>query len=195
MVLTTCKPSNPLLGLFYDNLSSLIQNGELHPQIVAWIHENMASNFPKYFISDTKEFFHSDVPSLVTDIWQEIDSSDQNIYIDILPLTIRYLEQNPSNPINPTFICSYLNLTQNCEKLLSNGNLEDINLLLTLGIKMFDLEDYEQNVEKYSNVKGYLISGVLVCINWYREIINTFCQDLELSHYGKLKLYKLDTKN
>ncbi|ORX85340.1 hypothetical protein BCR32DRAFT_290760 [Anaeromyces robustus] len=193
-----CRKSLACLQYIYDELSYLISNDCICKELQEWIQDNFACNFQNIFLLDvedlnrviSKEFYYDDEiindeeevtgkgkqtvnNSLKFSSWNNLDGEESTIVLKILPILLNTSNSQMATESNAIIICmcSMFRLLQACEKSLNDNNLDSIDALLGCGVLL-----YEESKDDYSNeLKYQLCNGLFYSINWYRELLNSFC--------------------
>ncbi|KAG9294638.1 hypothetical protein G9A89_008117 [Geosiphon pyriformis] len=184
-----CSRSMRCLSLAYDELAYFVSNNCFESFLVSWIQKKMTEGFEDAYLSE-----HSEIETLKEgnnsiEIWMHMEEmGHDSIYVNIYPL----LSAPHVNSHKPRVLenrdwliclCSMFKLMQACEKSL-RGSLDDIGGLLTDGIIMFD-KDADDDFGKFT--QDTACNSLFIAINWFREVINTFCGDIhEEESRGKI---------
>uniref|UniRef100_A0A8C9FAQ0 FA complementation group D2 n=1 Tax=Pavo cristatus TaxID=9049 RepID=A0A8C9FAQ0_PAVCR len=173
-----CEQTPELLALYYDELANLIekQKGNLDLQLL-WM--GILSVFScSSFLFPVKSLYNLDE-----------DETQGAIAINLLPLV------SQSEPGRVTFISTTISplCLSPCFRLLrlytgeqNNGSLEEIDALLGCPLYLTDLE-VEGKLDSLSKQeREFLCSLLFYALNWFREVVNAFCQQQDAEMKGKV---------
>ena len=192
-----------LAGLFMDELSYVVQEGKVAPQLIEWISKKMAEEFEDIFVDDfsiedleekddrpNRNFY---VPMSIQyniDGTQDQDSNSEepvvNIAIDLtkkqatLNGTERWKENNLKldNLHFSTMVDRFIphfRLLRVCIANRDNGDLGAVDALLGCPIW---LPSEERVLERFdtlsSNERNHVCTMLFSTLNWFRELLNAF---------------------
>ncbi|XP_073087120.1 Fanconi anemia group D2 protein isoform X3 [Manis javanica] len=88
--------------------------------------------------------------------------------------------------VSPLCLAPYFRLLRLCVEKQHNGNLEEIDGLLDCPVFLTDLEP-EERLESMSDKElSFICSLIFLTLNWFREVINAFCQQTSPEMKGKV---------
>ncbi|KAI9295753.1 hypothetical protein K502DRAFT_303327 [Neoconidiobolus thromboides FSU 785] len=192
LIQTVCPKYHSSLSLTCNQLAEIIISQELHLNIVEWLFDNFAITFCDLFLfvksDDTNKFTLMPTwpKSFNIVVWDDLNETEGDLAINILPTVISYY-YNPRESIHPDLVCSLFKLYQACEYYLKK-NLDEIGSLLLCGILMFNKENLDDIM--YTGETGLvdcLTISLIIASNWYRELINAFCQFSDPFIQSKIK--------
>ncbi|XP_074861679.1 Fanconi anemia group D2 protein isoform X2 [Carettochelys insculpta] len=194
-----CEQSPEALALYYDELANLIekQKGNLDSQILDRIGENLLDEFSNDFVAEftpAVEGVHLfPVKSLYN--LDEIESQG-TIVINLLPL----LSQNwPAKSaeemaaktqgkkiVSPECLSPSFRLLRLYMVEQHNGSMEEIDALLGCPLYLTDLEIGGKLDSLAKQERNFLCSLLFHALNWFREVVNAFCQQQDPEMKGKV---------
>ena len=208
-VQSATKNSGELAGLFMDELSNVVQNGKIAPELVEWISSKMAEEFENIFVDD---FSNEDL--------NEIDErANKNFYV---PMSIQYnLEnslqdteseepqvnividlnkkqkssekckgwtENNFKSNNSNFCASvdrfipHFRLLSVCIANKHNGNLGDIDALLGCPLWLPQRKTVLERFDTLSNnERNHVCTLLFSALNWFRELLNAFSSQFSMN--------------
>ncbi|KAK8957970.1 hypothetical protein KSP39_PZI000438 [Platanthera zijinensis] len=167
------------LILLYDELSALLEDVVLKPEIIEWIGKHV-SEFEVMFLSDleggqlpTNTFFN-DVEG---ELWINLDGDTSPVYLKILPL-LSFSPQQQSESLQ--ILTSQFLLLSVVERLTNQGSLGGIDALLGCPLllpssKYLSGVHWKKLTEKQ---KKTLCFTLFYAINWIRELLNAFSSQI-----------------
>ncbi|PRP89437.1 Fanconi anemia group D2 protein [Planoprotostelium fungivorum] len=172
----SCEESNAIYAFMCDELCRAIQTEKLSRDVIHWIRQiRIGKRWVETFLGD---LFEGD------NLWMALTTRDEPIpsTISIYP-PISASHGNLKLRESLMFLPSGFKLVQTCERKLGN-NLQEINLLLGAPIHMFNIE-YLEDVKGQSHPEDLSLS-LFHAINWFRELLNAFALEKELSMTEKI---------
>uniref|UniRef100_A0A8C3BHB8 FA complementation group D2 n=1 Tax=Cairina moschata TaxID=8855 RepID=A0A8C3BHB8_CAIMO len=172
-----CEQTPEVLALYYDELANLIekQKGNLDLHLSA---------FPcSSFLFPVKPLYNLDE-----------DESQGAIAINLLPLVsqseLGRVTDGMSNPskrvVSPICLSPSFRLLRLYTGEQNNGSLEEIDALLGCPLYLTDLE-VEGKIDSLSKQeREFLCSLLFYALNWFREVVNAFCQQQDAEMKGKV---------
>ncbi|KAK2490093.1 hypothetical protein MC885_017862 [Smutsia gigantea] len=140
---------------------------------------------------------HSDYPFPVKALYGlEEYSSHDGIAINLLPLLFSQdfakdggrmtSQESDQKLVSPLCLAPYFRLLRLCVEKQHNGNLEEIDGLLDCPVFLTDLEP-EERLESMSDKElSFICSLIFLTLNWFREVVNAFCQQTSPEMKGKV---------
>uniref|UniRef100_A0A8C3T0C6 FA complementation group D2 n=1 Tax=Chelydra serpentina TaxID=8475 RepID=A0A8C3T0C6_CHESE len=167
-----CEQSPEALALYYDELANLIekQKGNLDSQILVFNH---GAFLPcrlagaKWLQRDWKCFSFLRFPCWVVECIKQTISSFSRI---VSP-----------ECLSPSFRLLRLYTTEQ-----HNGSMEEIDALLGCPLYLTDLEIERKLDSLAKQEREFLCSLLFHALNWFREVVNAFCQQQDLEMKGKV---------
>ncbi|CAJ0839128.1 14050_t:CDS:10, partial [Entrophospora sp. SA101] len=169
--------TNYLLKVAEEHIIKIEQHCSRHMNCLSFAYDELA-----YFIS--KNLLDSKLEKLIN---EKMASSFQNIFI------VDHEEVSDLQKINyhlkeiPIEIWMQLD-DQACIKAEHEGSLFEIDALLGSGITMFQKIDPNEMKDFSQEIRETACNAIFYCINWFRELINAFCDQREAENYQKLNL-------
>ncbi|KAM6300768.1 Fanconi anemia group D2 protein [Aegotheles albertisi] len=191
-----CEQTPEVLALYYDELASLIekQKGKLDLQLLEEFGKSLVEDFPGDFVVDLNPTVDGSFLFPVKPLYNlDEDESQGAIAINLLPLVSQSeLGKVTDGSNQSTRIASPLCLSP-CFRLLrlytaeqNSGSLEEIDALLGCPLYLTDLE-VEGKLDSLSKQeREFLCSLLFYALNWFREVVNAFCQQQEAEMKGKV---------
>uniref|UniRef100_A0A8C3T4A0 FA complementation group D2 n=1 Tax=Chelydra serpentina TaxID=8475 RepID=A0A8C3T4A0_CHESE len=180
-----CEQSPEALALYYDELANLIekQKGNLDSQILVFEFANMMlTTTDNWFLCSVHLFPVKSLYNL------DEDESQGTIVINLLPL----LSQNSltissfSRIVSPECLSPSFRLLRLYTTEQHNGSMEEIDALLGCPLYLTDLEIERKLDSLAKQEREFLCSLLFHALNWFREVVNAFCQQQDLEMKGKV---------
>uniref|UniRef100_G1MUH9 FA complementation group D2 n=1 Tax=Meleagris gallopavo TaxID=9103 RepID=G1MUH9_MELGA len=172
-----CEQTPEILALYYDELANLIEkqkgNLDLHLSVFSC----------SSFLFPVKSLYNLDE-----------DETQGAIAINLLPLVSQSepgrVTDEMSNPrkrvVSPICLSPCFRLLRLYTGEQNNGNLEEIDALLGCPLYLTDLE-VEGKLDSLSKQeREFLCSLLFYALNWFREVVNAFCQQQDAEMKGKV---------
>ncbi|PVU97871.1 hypothetical protein BB561_000255 [Smittium simulii] len=167
------------LSMAYDELATLVESTELHPQLQSWLNENIANSFAEAFLSNIDEikaenkafslsrvvslYFDKESP-LILDIYSLVlgTNSDQ-IFQSLIQNSqnaekISKISTINTNPLSGNAACCLFplfRLMQICEKIGNMGSLSEIDAILGCGLILPSVKNLTNNAFSFSDTLEY----------------------------------------
>uniref|UniRef100_A0ABM5FKM3 Fanconi anemia group D2 protein isoform X1 n=1 Tax=Pogona vitticeps TaxID=103695 RepID=A0ABM5FKM3_9SAUR len=197
LVCSCCGQVSEALALYYDELASLIQKGNLDLQILEWMGNSVAKDFEGDFVTDLVATEDSAFLFPVKALYcLEEEESEATIAINLLPLLSQnYLCNNvdeiaakskEKRLVSPLCLSPFFRLLRLCVSELNNGNLEDIDALLVCPLYLTNLEVGGKLDSLSKQEREFLCSLLFYALNWFREVVNAFCQQKDPEIKGRV---------
>uniref|UniRef100_A0A6I8P4N9 FA complementation group D2 n=1 Tax=Ornithorhynchus anatinus TaxID=9258 RepID=A0A6I8P4N9_ORNAN len=182
-LICSCSENSPQASvLYYDEFANLIQKGNLAPQTLEWMEQSMLNAFQDAFVVD-----HD--PSPVKALYHLEEDSPGEIAINLLPLLAQQdLKKNiwdwtPADPekkiVSPVCLPPFFRLLRICVQRQNAGKLDDIEGLLVCPIYFSELESQETLASMLQEERSFKCSLLFLAINWFRELVNAFCGQID----------------
>ncbi|XP_006872269.1 PREDICTED: Fanconi anemia group D2 protein [Chrysochloris asiatica] len=194
----SCSEQSPQASaLYYDEFANLIQGGKLAPKALEWAGQAILTNFQDAFVVDSCVVPEGDYPFPVKALYGlEEYSSQDGIAVNLLPLFFSQdftkdgsrVTQHESDQklVSPLCLASYFRLLRLCMEKQHDGNLEEIDALLDCPVFLTDLEPTEKPESMPVREQSFMCSLIFLTLNWFREIVNAFCQQTSPEMKGKV---------
>uniref|UniRef100_A0A8C3T1S5 FA complementation group D2 n=1 Tax=Chelydra serpentina TaxID=8475 RepID=A0A8C3T1S5_CHESE len=193
-----CEQSPEALALYYDELANLIekQKGNLDSQILERIGKSVVEDFSNDFVVDLTPAVDGVHLFPVKSLYNlDEDESQGTIVINLLPL----LSQNSlvksvdemtissfSRIVSPECLSPSFRLLRLYTTEQHNGSMEEIDALLGCPLYLTDLEIERKLDSLAKQEREFLCSLLFHALNWFREVVNAFCQQQDLEMKGKV---------
>uniref|UniRef100_A0A8V5GTH7 Uncharacterized protein n=1 Tax=Melopsittacus undulatus TaxID=13146 RepID=A0A8V5GTH7_MELUD len=177
-----CEQTPEVLALYYDEFANLIEKhkGNLDLQFLV-----CCTDFPSDFVVDLSPTVDGSFLFPVKSLYNlDEDETQGAIAINLLPL----LSQNNVGSVTVSPLC-----LSPCFRLLrfytaeqNSGSLEEIDALLGCPLYLTNLE-VEGKLDSLSKQeREFLCSLLFYALNWFREVVNAFCQQQDAEMKGKV---------
>nr|XP_056711354.1 Fanconi anemia group D2 protein [Euleptes europaea] len=195
LVCSCCKQVPQALALYYDELASLVQKGNLDLQILNWIENSVVKDFEADFVTEFPPSGDSASLLPVKALYSlEEEESEGIIVINLLPLLSQsYLSSEETAAlskekrlVSPVCLPPFFRLLRLCISEINNGNMEEIDALLGCPLYLTDFLE-EGKLDSLSNQERELLCSLLFhTLNWFREVVNAFCQQEDPEMKGRV---------
>uniref|UniRef100_A0A2K6EWL1 FA complementation group D2 n=1 Tax=Propithecus coquereli TaxID=379532 RepID=A0A2K6EWL1_PROCO len=193
----SCSVQSPRASaLYYDEFANLIQGGKLAPKVLEWVEQTVFNDFQDAFVVDfcvPEGDFSFPVKALYG--LEECNTGD-GIVINLLPLLFsqdfaedegRVTSQEPGQKLmSPLCLAPHFRLLRLCVERQHDGNLEEIDGLLDCPVFLTDLEPGERLKSMSAKEHSFMCSLIFLTVNWFREVVNAFCQQTSPEMKGKV---------
>ncbi|XP_010129923.1 PREDICTED: Fanconi anemia group D2 protein, partial [Buceros rhinoceros silvestris] len=192
-----CEQTPEVLALYYDELASLIekQKGNLDLQLLEEFGKSLVEHFPSDFVVDLNPIMDGSFLLPVKSLYNlDEDESQGAIAINLLPLLsqseLGSLTGGTSNQnkrvVSPICLSPCFRLLRLYTGEQNSGSLEEIDALLGCPLYLTDLE-VEGKLDSLSKQeREFLCSLLFFALNWFREVVNAFCQQQDAEMKGKV---------
>ncbi|NWI88168.1 FACD2 protein, partial [Pitta sordida] len=192
-----CEQNPEVLALYYDELASLIekQKGNLDLQLLDEFGKSLVEDFPSDFVVDLNPTVDGSFLFPVKSLYNLDDDESQGaIAINLLPLvsqselgrvTSGVSNQN-KRAVSPICLSPCFRLLRLYTAEQNSGSLEDIDALLGCPLYLTDLEVEEKLDSLSKQEREFLCSLLFFALNWFREVVNAFCQQQDPEMKGKV---------
>ncbi|NWR79930.1 FACD2 protein, partial [Centropus unirufus] len=192
-----CEQTPEVLALYYDELASLIekQKGNLDLQLLEDFGKSLVENFPSDFVVDLSPTVDGSFLFPVKSLYNlDEDESQEAIAINLLPLVsqseLGSVTNGTSNQskraVSPICLSPCFRLLRLYTEEQNGGSLEEIDALLGCPLYLTDLE-VEGKLDSLSKQeREFLCSLLFYALNWFREVVNAFCQQQDAEMKGKV---------
>ncbi|KAI1234423.1 hypothetical protein IHE44_0003473, partial [Lamprotornis superbus] len=192
-----CEQTPEVLALYYDEFASLIekQKGKLDLQLLDGFGKSLVEDFPSDFVVDLSPTVHGSFLFPVKSLYNlDEDQSQEAIAINLLPLVsqseLGRVTAGASNQskraVSPMCLSPCFRLLRLYTAEQNSGSLEEIDALLGCPLYLTDLE-VEGKLDSLSKQeREFLCSLLFYALNWFREVVNAFCQQQDAEMKGKV---------
>lgn len=194
----SCSKQSPQASvLYYDEFANMIQGAKLAPKALEWVGQTIFNDFQDAFVVDLCAVPKGDYPFPVKALYglEEYNNHD-GIAINLLPLLFsqdfaedegRMTSQESDHKlVSPLCLAPYFRLLRLCVERQHNGNLEEIDGLLDCPLLLTDLEPGERLESMSVKELSFMCSLIYLTLNWFREVVNAFCQQTSPEMKGKV---------
>ncbi|NWW91644.1 FACD2 protein, partial [Rhynochetos jubatus] len=197
LVTFCCEQTPEVLALYYDELASLIekQQGNLDLQLLEEFGKSLVEDFPSDFVVDLSPTVDGSFLFPVKSLYNlDEDESQGAIAINLLPLVsqseLGRVADGTSNQskrvVSPLCLSPCFRLLRFYTGEQNSGSLEEIDALLGCPLYLTDLE-VEGKLDSLSKQeREFLCSLLFYALNWFREVVNAFCQQQDAEMKGKV---------
>ncbi|NXS94658.1 FACD2 protein, partial [Jacana jacana] len=192
-----CEQTPEVLALYYDELASLIekQKGNLDLQLLDKFGKSLVEDFPCDFVVDLSPTVEGSFMFPVKSLYNlDEDESQGAIAINLLPLVSQSelgkvmdgMSNQSKRVVSPICLSPCFRLLRLYTGEQNSGSLEEIDALLGCPLYMTDLE-VEGKLDSLSKQeREFLCSLLFYALNWFREVVNAFCQQQDAEMKGKV---------
>ncbi|XP_068598556.1 Fanconi anemia group D2 protein [Brachionichthys hirsutus] len=193
LVKSSSESTPEAAALYYDELANLIMSATLDPQVLETIAGSVLDDFQIDFVVDLGPEISGSLPfpaSVMYDLDEE--ESQGSIAINLLPLLAKDVQhkeqqssgrrQTPHKRVSPLCLAPFFRLLRLCEEKRHNGDLEEIDALLGCPLILTNMDAVEKMESMSKAEREFLCTLLFLTINWFREVINSFCtqKDVEM---------------
>ncbi|GFO21237.1 fanconi anemia group d2 protein [Plakobranchus ocellatus] len=177
---SSCRRDAEMTALFLDNLAATLASQRLAKNVETWISDNMTETFEETFVSDQEDLSALQGKSTVNIecLFGLNNEAESTIFINLVPLVEKILDTTQSASFDaqhsPLCLAPLFRLITRCEMLQPSGDLENIDALLGCPILMIKPDVYNNLSNMSSKEKDIICASLFFCINWAREVINSF---------------------
>ncbi|KAK9529071.1 hypothetical protein VZT92_013188 [Zoarces viviparus] len=186
LVKSSSESSPEAAALYYDELANLVLSSSLDPQVQQTIGKSVIDDFQADFVVDLGPEISGSFPFTPRVMYDlEVQGS---IVINLLPLLAKDLQTKGEQQsqttkahkrVSPLCLSPFFRLLSLCEHKLHQGDLDEIDGLLGCPLILTDM-DVVEKLESLSKAGRELFCSLLFhAINWFREVINAFCEQKE----------------
>ncbi|XP_054243597.1 Fanconi anemia group D2 protein [Indicator indicator] len=192
-----CEQAPEVLALYYDELASLIekQKGNLDLQLLEEFGKSLVENFPNDFVVDLSPTVDGSFLFPVKSLYNLDEEESQGaIAINLLPLMSQSepgkasgeMSNESKRVVSPMCLSPCFRLLRLYTGEQNSGSLEEIDALLGCPLYLTDLE-VEGKLDSLSKQeREFLCSLLFYALNWFREVVNAFCQQQDAEMKGKV---------
>ncbi|XP_076125182.1 Fanconi anemia group D2 protein [Alosa pseudoharengus] len=184
----SCSEGSPeAAALYYDELAKLVLTGKLDPLIQAWIGKSVLEDFQEDFVVDLGPDISGAFPLPASVMYNlDEDESQGGIAVNLLPLVAQELSHRADKrsqvnddgkrQVSPLCLASFFRLLRLCEEVQHQGDLEEIDALLGCPLILTDMDVVDKLESLSKTERDFVCSLLFYTINWFREVVNAFCQ-------------------
>ncbi|XP_071406849.1 Fanconi anemia group D2 protein isoform X2 [Pithys albifrons albifrons] len=192
-----CEQKPEVLALYYDELASLIekQKGNLDLQLLDEFGKSLVEDFPSDFVVDLSPTVDGSFLFPVKSLYNlDEDQSQEAIAVNLLPLVSQSelgrvtggVSSQSKRAVSPMCLSPCFRLLRLYTAEQNSGSLEEIDALLGCPLYLTDLE-VEGKLDSLSKQeREFLCSLLFYALNWFREVVNAFCQQQDAEMKGKV---------
>ncbi|NWY62883.1 FACD2 protein, partial [Chionis minor] len=192
-----CEQTPEVLALYYDELAGLIekQKGNLDLQLLDKFGKSLVEDFPSDFVVDLSPTVDGSFLFPVKSLYNlDEDESQGAIAINLLPLVSQSelgrvtdgMSDQSKRVVSPICLSPCFRLLRLYTGEQNSGSLEEIDALLGCPLYLTDLE-VEGKLDSLSKQeREFLCSLLFYALNWFREVVNAFCQQQDAEMKGKV---------
>ncbi|XP_055660391.1 Fanconi anemia group D2 protein isoform X2 [Falco peregrinus] len=192
-----CEQTPEVLALYYDEFASLIekQKGNLDLKLLEEFGKSLVEDFPSDFVVDLSPTVDGSFLFPVKSLYNlDEDESQGAIAINLLPLVSQSelgrvtggKSSQSKRVVSPMCLSPCFRLLRLYTGEQNSGSLEEIDALLGCPLYLTDLE-VEGKLETLSTQeREFLCSLLFYALNWFREVVNAFCQQQDAEMKGKV---------
>uniref|UniRef100_A0A8V5GLG7 Uncharacterized protein n=1 Tax=Melopsittacus undulatus TaxID=13146 RepID=A0A8V5GLG7_MELUD len=179
-----CEQTPEVLALYYDEFANLIEKhkGNLDLQFL---------DFPSDFVVDLSPTVDGSFLFPVKSLYNlDEDETQGAIAINLLPLlsqnNVGSVTGGMSSQMSPLCLSPCFRLLRFYTAEQNSGSLEEIDALLGCPLYLTNLE-VEGKLDSLSKQeREFLCSLLFYALNWFREVVNAFCQQQDAEMKGKV---------
>ncbi|XP_028854111.1 Fanconi anemia group D2 protein [Denticeps clupeoides] len=184
----SCSEVSPeAAALYYDEMANMVLTSKLDPLVQGWIAKSVLEDFQEDFVVDLGPEISGSFPLPASVMYNlDEDESEGGIAINLLPLLAGDISPNVETTsqrvdkskkrVSPLYLASFFRLLRLCEEEQHQGDLEEIDALLGCPLILTDMDVIEKFDSLSKTEKEFLCSLLFYTINWFREVVNAFCQ-------------------
>ncbi|XP_065498322.1 Fanconi anemia group D2 protein isoform X4 [Caloenas nicobarica] len=192
-----CEQTPEVLALYYDELASLIekQTGNLDLQLLEEFGKSLVEDFPSDFVVDLSPTVDGSFLFPVKFLYNlDEDESQGAIAINLLPLVSQSelgrvadgMSNQSKRVVSPICLSPCFRLLRLYTAEQNGGSLEEIDALLGCPLYLTDLEGEGKLDSLSKQEREFLCSLLFYALNWFREVVNAFCQQEDAEMKGKV---------
>uniref|UniRef100_A0A3Q3XCR8 Uncharacterized protein n=1 Tax=Mola mola TaxID=94237 RepID=A0A3Q3XCR8_MOLML len=190
LVKSSSESSPEAAALYYDELANLIASSSLDPQVQETIADSVLRGFQEEFVVDLVPEISGSFP-FPARVMYSLDEEENPgcIAINLLPLLAKdiqskgeqqSLSKKEHKRVSPVCLSPFFRLLRLCEDKQHQGDLEEIDGLLSCPLILTDMNVVEKMESLSQAEKDFLCTLLFYTINWFREVVNAFCRHKEI---------------
>ncbi|KAM8994581.1 Fanconi anemia group D2 protein isoform 1-T2 [Ara ararauna] len=192
-----CEQTPEVLALYYDEFANLIekQKGNLDLQLLDKFGKSLVEDFPSDFVVDLSPTVDGSFLFPVKSLYNlDEDETQGAIAINLLPLVSQSnvarvtggMHSQSERVVSPLCLSPCFRLLRFYTAEQNSGSLEEIDALLGCPLYLTNLE-VEGKLDSLSKQeREFLCSLLFYALNWFREVVNAFCQQQDAEMKGKV---------
>ena len=169
-------------AFLYDEVTNMLTHASIHNEVVLSMFGIIESEFQQQYLQDDSPDNSSSMED--TTLWANLDSIDSPIAVNIIGI----IEMSPQKDYLSRLPAAF-RLLQTCCRITNENQLGSIDALLGCPLRMFPIEEIEQEA-KYSTLseekKVSMVLAVYYALNWFRETINTYADQKDTGARAKV---------
>ncbi|XP_056293629.1 Fanconi anemia group D2 protein isoform X2 [Pseudoliparis swirei] len=187
LVKSSSESSPEAAALYYDELANLMLSSTLDPQVQQSIEKSVIDDFQVDFVVDVGPKISGSFP-FTPCVLYDLEGQGNSIAINLLPLLAQNVQmkgeqQNQTSKthkrVSPLCLSPLFRLLRLCEHKQHQGDLEEIDGLLGCPLILTDMDVVEKMESLSKAEREFLCTLLFHTINWFREVINAFCEQKE----------------
>nr|XP_054605115.1 Fanconi anemia group D2 protein isoform X1 [Nothobranchius furzeri] len=189
LVKSSSESSPEAAALYYDELANLIYSSSLDPQVQEMIGTSVLDDFQDDFVVDLGPDIPGSFLFPACAMYNLDDEESQGcIAVNLLPLLAKETQnkgeretqtKKPQRRVSPLCLSPFFRLLRFCEEKRHQGDLEEIDALLGCPLILTNMDVVEKLESLSKAEREFLCSLLFHTINWFREVVNTFCKQKE----------------
>ncbi|TNN85653.1 Fanconi anemia group D2 protein [Liparis tanakae] len=187
LVKSSSESSPEAAALYYDELANLMLSSTLDPQVQQSIEKSVIDDFQVDFVVDLGPKISGSFP-FTPCVLYDLEGQGNTIAINLLPLLAQNVQMKGEQPsqttkalkrVSPLCLSPFFRLLRLCEHKQHQGDLEEIDGLLGCPLILTDMDVVEKMESLSKAEREFLCTLLFHTINWFREVINAFCEQKE----------------
>uniref|UniRef100_A0A0B7AU15 Fanconi anemia group D2 protein n=1 Tax=Arion vulgaris TaxID=1028688 RepID=A0A0B7AU15_9EUPU len=194
LVQSNGKRDPEMAALFMDSLAAMMETERLSKKVESWIANNMTEVFEDSFVVDIGDADLKKNAAVPIDGLYGLNNEEEStIVINLVPLVEKQLDKSSlqkykSSENSLLCLAPLFRLVTICELRQSDGDLESIDALLGCPMLMIKPSVYDNMESLSTQEKDLVCASLFFCINWFREVINSFASMTDPEMKGKVML-------
>ncbi|XP_062466664.1 Fanconi anemia group D2 protein [Pezoporus occidentalis] len=192
-----CEQTPEVLALYYDEFANLIekQKGNLDLQLLDKFGKSLVEDFPSDFVVDLSPTVDGSFLFPVKSLYNlDEDETQGAIAINLLPLVSQSnvgrvaggMSSQSKRVVSPLCLSPCFRLLRFYTAEQNSGSLEEIDALLGCPLYLTNLEAEGKLDSLSKQEREFLCSLLFYALNWFREVVNAFCQQQDAEMKGKV---------
>ncbi|XP_071810263.1 Fanconi anemia group D2 protein-like [Asterias amurensis] len=177
-------------ALFLDELATIMEERQLHPDVEEYIGDLFLNDFQDDFVVDIQADNVSGNYSLPLkeEFGLEVEESQGGVAINLLPLLSKAerahlnlgslvsddSETESTQIVSPLCMAPHFRLLRICEQVQHDGDLEGIDALLGCPLYTVSNDVFSKVASLSKEEREMLCTCLFLTINWFREVVNAF---------------------
>ncbi|XP_005107672.1 Fanconi anemia group D2 protein [Aplysia californica] len=183
-----------MTALFLDSLATTIDTENLYSNVENWVAGNMVEAFEENYVMDVDgdDTELKEACPVTIESTYDLNKSESTIVINLVDLAQNLYDRTARRhleaDVSALCLCPLFHLVAVCTKKQSKGDLEAIDALLGCPVYMVEKTVSEKMATMSRKEKDIVCASVFLCINWFREIINSFASMSSAEVKGKVMM-------